>query len=333
MNWKWPLIFLLASAAYAAVLFVGVDATWVRPRGDAALASDAPPVKAVATRPAATPASAPAAANPMAGFTRAWRDDPIWHDGQAEIATYEATRVIYGKPRTYLARLMTNKEFADPVTKTKSSAADPAASGGREAFKHHLREDVPTDRYTYHFSTMAYVGVADLKSLKLDVGSQEDCGATFKQYINHKGTLTWNQFSYFPDQGHRSGTYNPPPGLVFENGLSLILRGFPFDDPIKDVKIDLLSNQTTSKLSDAEPQPAHLIYSGKQTLELPIGTTEAHLIVLVGDKAGRGEASPRNYWFAADGKPPMLHALVQYKGADGTIYKLKSLERRAYWQR
>ncbi len=262
-------------------------------------------------------------ADPFAGFTRVWRDDPVWHDGKAECAVYDATRTIYGTQRGYTARIFTNKEVASPQTFTKS-----ADGTGRAVFKHHVREDIPTKNYTYHFSTMAYVGTDDLKSLKLDMGSQEDCGATFKQYVNHADTLRWRQQSYFPDEGERSGELEPGKHFAFQDALTLILRGYPFDDPPKTLELQMLRDQTDTHLTPPDELAtgvAIVQYRGEETLDLPIGEVRAHHLVLW--------VAPdwdEHYWFAAD--ETMLHVMVQHEGRWGVTYRLKGLERRAYWE-
>ncbi|MDX1682174.1 MAG: hypothetical protein R3336_03545 [Phycisphaeraceae bacterium] len=271
----------------------------------------------------ALPATAESEA-PLSELTTAWREDPIWHDGKAEIAVYEATRVIYGQPRTYDARLMTNFEHASPKTFTKAPDGK-----GRAVFKHHLREDIPTRAYTYHYSTMAYVGTEDLKSLKIDMGSMEDCGATFKQIVNHAGELTWRQFSYFPNEGRRAGSFEPSARLVFHDALTLVLRGFPFKDP-QDMTIEVLPDQTDTHLTPVQPVAMEVTYGGVSTLDLPAGRIRAHQLTVT--PAGETEAAGQ-YWFAADGSAPWLHALVQYQDGDGTRYRLKSLTREAYWRK
>ena len=264
-------------------------------------------------------------ADPFADFTRAWRDDPAWHDGKAECCVYDATREIYGQLRQYRARLYTDQELTDPDTKTKS-----ATGHGRAAFKHHLREDIATENYDYHYSTMCYVGVSDLKSLKLDMGSQEDCGATFKQYINHAGRFSYHQFSYFPKEGHRTGQSSPPENLAFQDALSVLLRGYPFEQA-PQLTLMLLPDQTSNKLSAVEPVPYQIRYVGWETLDLPIGAVEAHHLEVSPVSGGNDPAM--HYWFAADGTAPMLHVMVQYEGPGGISYRLRSLERRAYWKR
>jgi len=279
----------------------------------------------------------PAGKSLLDQLDRTWADDPVWFDGKAEIATYEATRAIYGQPRHYTATIMTNKEHADPQTKTKL-AGGAATSGGRAVFKHHVREDVPTEKYTYHFSTMVYVGVEDFKSLKIDMGSQEACGATFKQFVNHNGELAWHQFSYHPRQGHEAGQSDPPGDLVFHDALTLVLRGLPFDElkPGGQINFSMLPDQTSNKWSDTEPVTAGLGCTGIEELDLPYGKVKAHH-VYAGQVYGEPYAAPMaarvnsrtGLWFAAD--PELGHVLVQYQGADGTVYRLKSLKREAYW--
>ena len=266
--------------------------------------------------------------DPFVSFTRHWRDDPIWHDGQAEVAIYDATRTIYGKPRPYTARLYTNKEQASRDTKTKSDTGR-----GRPVFKHHLREDIETENYTYHYSTMCYVGTADLKSLKIDMGSQEDCGATFKQFVNHAGTLEWHQFSYFPREGHTRGSYRPPANLAYQDALSLILRGYPFDEPTDPIELALVVDQTATRRTAAEPSVATVHYGGRETLDLPIGRVETHRLQARAKNHEGSATLDHDYWFAAEGNAPWLHVMVQYVGPGGVTFKLREHKRWAYWER
>lgn len=278
---------------------------------------------------ASAQAPAPDPASPTASFTRDWRDHPIWRDGQAEIALYDATRNIDGKERRYTARIMTNKEFADPVTKTRSDTDDP--SKDREVFKHHVRDDIPAQASTLHYSTMVYVGVSDLKSLKIDMGSQDDSGASFKQFVNHKGTFEWHEFSYLPGMGHKTTTGPAPAGLVFEDALTFVLRGYPFEQP-RVIAVRLLPDQTAAKWTPAEPEDYVIEYVGRETLDLPIGKVDSHAIKV--SPASRESKSPTmRYWFAADAAPPLLHILTRYEGPDGATCKLQSQRREAYWTR
>ena len=266
----------------------------------------------------------PAAADAFASFTQAWRKDEIWHDGKAEVTIYDATRTIYDKQRKYTARLYTNKEHASPNSKTKDTKGQ-----GRAVFKHHLREDIDTENYRYHYSTMCYVGIDDLKSLKIDMGSQEDCGASFKQVINHDGELTWNLFSYFPSEGHKTGSDEAPNNLVFHDALSLVLRGFPFRNPPDTPVFLMLPDQTTTYHSGIALQAITVRYKGRKFVHLPIGRVDSeHLAISI-----EGSGDKHEYWFDFDHTAPRLNVMVQYKGPGGITYKLRKHGRLAYWQR
>jgi hypothetical protein len=258
----------------------------------------------------------------FADFSRDWRNDPAWNDGQAEVATYDVTRSFNNRTETFQARVTTHKEWADPVTKVRS-----VNNQGREVFKQLVRFDVPAGDDQHHVSTMVYVGVADLKSLRIDVSTQDSIGASFKWFANHKGTLEWHQFSYHPGEGHQTDTFEPPASFVFEDALAVILRGYPFAQPPGDVPLLLrvLPSQTSSSLTPVEPRLMVPTVHGTETLELPMGNMDAyHLVLSLFEKSQPQQASAE-YWFAAD--PKLLHVLVQYRSPDGTLFKLRSLER------
>jgi hypothetical protein len=269
-------------------------------------------------------------ASALASLRGAWADDPVWHDGQAEVARYQATRSIYGQPRRYTATIYTNKERLDLDTTTKS-----ATGQGPIVFKHHARdESIPTPNYRYDFSTMAYVDAETLEPWKLEMGSQEDCGTTFKRYWVEDGEIDVLQSSYFPGEGMVEATHDAEGPVMFQDALSLVLRGYRFDDPPGEpMRVNLIVDQTHNHLSESRPSPYDVTYAGRETLELPIGTVEAHRLKVTprerrAPPAGGGEMA---YWFAADASPPMLGVMVKYRGPFGAEYELKSHGRDAYW--
>ena len=268
-----------------------------------------------------------AATNDLSLFTNAWRDHPVWYDDRAEFCLYESTRSVYGVTRRYQTKIYTNKEWADPHTKTKNTRPV-----GREVFKHHSVELISTENYDYKFSTMSYVGTEDLKSLKIDMGSQDDCGSSFKQFVNHAGTLIWHSFVYFPGAGHKHGAYAPPVRFVFQDSLSLILRGYPFDSAQDVLEINLLLDQTSHRETPAEPVPARIVYLGREVLQLPIGEVATHHLRVTTTRADEIDTPTHDYWFAASGEPPWLHVMVQYKGPGSLTDRLREHRRWAYWK-
>ncbi|MEM6551500.1 MAG: hypothetical protein AAF750_05165 [Planctomycetota bacterium] len=270
------------------------------------------------------PASMPSMVGPE-GLDDGWARDPIWNDGQVEDARYAAVRSIYGQPRSFTARIFTNAEDYTPSTTTKASGwGGQGGAPSMRVFKHHAREDVPTPNYTYHFSTMTYVGMDGRKPVKVEMGSNEDCGATFKSTVVDGSGLRWFQSSYFPEQGMDGGRVELSAGspVVFHDALTLVLRGYPFEAPA-DLQLSVVPEATTTKWSPVEPVDVTVRLVGKTSMELPIGTVEAYELE-VGYADGRSE----RYWFHADAAKQ--HVLV---AADTFTQRLRleSVRRWAYW--
>lgn len=267
-----------------------------------------------------------------------WRTDPIWYDGKAEYAVYDAVRPIYGTDRRYEAVLITNKQQMDPKTTTKS--ADWRAPGQVEVFKHNRREVIPTENYVYKYLTTTFVRTDDLTPFKLTMSSQEDCGATFKHFVANGKRVKADTFVYFPEGGPKHFDYAQMKELQFHDDLSLALRGYPFGDAPKEaMMISVVPDQTNTRTTSAQPTPMVIVFERKETLELPIGTVEAYRL-RVGPTEGtsndstiRGLNQSSTYWFAADGGPDWLHIMVKYEGPYSVKYELKSMKRWAYWKR
>src|SRR5687767_13078754 len=79
-------------------------------------------------------------AEPAGPKPRPWATDPVWQDGLAEKAVYTASRVVYGKPRTYEAIAFTNQEAHDVRNLTKAQASGHTMS----VWKHNWVEVIPT---------------------------------------------------------------------------------------------------------------------------------------------------------------------------------------------
>ena len=263
------------------------------------------------------------------GFSSQWADPAVWGDGLAEVAVYDATRTIYGQSRAYEATLYTNTEHLDPDSFTKAKGPS-----GWRVFKFHTRDDIPTENYAYHYSTMAYIDADTLAVRKLDMGSQEDCGASFKQFRLReadRGKLkyAWEQYSYFPDEGRRKDELKIATGdrpATYIDALPAVLRGYPFDAPV-EMTINLVPEQTTTKWSPVEPVTYELKSLGEATVDTPRGPLGTHRVRLVPVAGGER----LDYWFATD--PALQHVMVKHVGPMGQTYLLKSVERRAYWER
>lgn len=247
-----------------------------------------------------------------------WKSDPIWHDGLVEKATYTASRVIYGKPRAYEAVFFTNKEQHDTKTWTKSDKSTSTV----EVFKHNQIEVIPTPNYDYKYATTTHLTVEGLKLTRLDMGSQEFCGASFKQYLLKSTPRAGDQYSYFgfsymPEAGRVEKSVSGPDSrtpVVSFNSLPVWLRGYDFAGK-PTVKIALLPDQKNNRATAGDPVMAEVRYAGEES-----GSNKLDLIV-----DGKPAAS---FWFAKDRQ----HVMTRYQSADGQqTYELKSQDRVNYW--
>lgn len=257
-------------------------------------------ILALLTSLAALPASA------------SWVDDPVWHDGLVEKAVYDASRVIYGRPRAYTAVIFTNKEQHDLGTLTKASTSAQTL----EVFKHHHLEVVPTPNYDYKFATASHLSVEGLRLTRLEASSQEFCGASFKQFELRPGSsrLSFHAFSYMPEAGVEKGEVEVGDApLVPFDALPLWLRGYDFAAR-PTVAIQLLPGQKSNRATPTRPVAAEIRYAGDEP--------DAHVLQLA--QGGRVLGAFR---MARD----RLHVMVGYDGADGVTYRLRSVERTDYW--
>ncbi len=250
----------------------------------------------------------------------AWANDPVWHDGLVEKAVYSASRVVYDKPRAYEAIFFTNKEQHDTRTLTKADKSGDTL----EVWKLNQVEVIPTPNYDYKYVTTAHHTAAGLILTRLDCGSQEFCGTSFKLYQSRltdvrSDSRSWDYFgfSYMPEAGRVSAVVRDRGGrgLVPFNSLPLWLRDFDFAKR-EPVKFLMLPDQKSNRATAHEPVQAEVRYAGEEA--------DAHKLEL--HVAGKLVGT---YWMAKD--PAKRHIMLKYRGADGQQYDMKSVERVNYW--
>ncbi|MGF1634520.1 MAG: hypothetical protein ACFCVE_11770 [Phycisphaerae bacterium] len=253
-----------------------------------------------------------AAAEMPAQPQRAWSQDSIWYDGLVEKATYDASRIVYGRARSYEAVFLTNKEAHDAATVTKDADS---AGESFEVWKHNQIERIPTPNYDYTYIATSHFRTDNLALTRLDVSSQEWCGTSFKQYqLTAPGTWDYFGFSYMPESGRQNETVTAAgkPVVPFD-ALPLWLRNYDFEAR-PTVEITLLPDQRSNRATPAEPAAAEVRH---------VGTSDAgHKLELV--QAGKVLGT---YEMAADRN----HVMLAYEGADGQTYTLRALERVNYW--
>jgi hypothetical protein len=270
-----------------------------------------------------------AALIPSIAFAGGWKDDPAWHDGLVEKATYAATRSIYGKPRAYDAIVFTNKEQHDQKTLTKANGSSQTV----EVFKHNWVEVVPTPNYDYKFVTTSHFNVASMELTRLDASSQEFCGTSFKQYLQQpdgKG-LNYFGFSYMPEAGRVAADLDPPKGnnagvFVPEDGLALWLRGFDFQSR-QPARFWLLPTQKSNRATPHLPVAAEVKHAGEENGAHRLEVMTFAPTRMAGSAWDQPARPHGTFWMAAD----RLHLMTRAELADGQRYELKKVERVDYW--
>lgn len=266
---------------------------------------------------------APVAAAPPAWAEAAtWAGDPLWDDGLAEVATYEARRERYGKERHYTAHLITVKEDFSPAYHVK---ADPPYAGKQivPVLKLNVAEVMPTENYDYHLLTSVFVRRDRVdRAHKMTLAMHEWCGNTFMEYMGWAPEPRFHFHSYFDGQGDGSFALGLGGGLLDEQ-LPVSLRSLPFAAG-SSWRIDLLDPLVLRPLARPAPvQTATVRVVGREPVATAPGDTLDTWHVQVDRPAGPDV----DLWFEA----AYPNILVQLTAEDGRGLLLRERTRRAYW--
>src|SRR5436309_14993759 len=79
-----------------------------------------------------------------------WGGNPIWDDGLAEVAKYQARRTVYAKARVFESIYITVKEDFTPKYYAK---ADSPSGQSIPVLKLNMVSTIPTDNYDYRYLT------------------------------------------------------------------------------------------------------------------------------------------------------------------------------------
>ncbi|HEX6201757.1 MAG TPA: hypothetical protein VF100_02065 [Thermoanaerobaculia bacterium] len=246
----------------------------------------------------------------------AWRLDPLWDDGRAELCAYRVTWPRYGAERTGSALLVLVKEPWAPDLDVK---ADTPRDDGFEVLKLNHVRDVRTGVYEYHQMASVYLDRRRGGLVKLATTNAEACGITTAQVVD--GRLATQ--SYFDGQGSREAAY---PGGLPEDGLPALLREFVAGDAPREVEV--FPSLLAPRLPELAPARWRLARREVAAPGAPGVGGEGAEIAAVEIRLERGD-DWRRYVFA--GAAP--HPLLDYAAADGTRYRVARCERLAYWER
>ncbi|SMC00346.1 hypothetical protein SAMN00120144_1960 [Hymenobacter roseosalivarius DSM 11622] len=249
-------------------------------------------------------------------FNQQWAMATWWEDGLAEVATYEAERVVYDKVRRFEYTLITVKEEFTPQFDVKADTLQRPDLFPVMKVNQFCR--IETDQYPYHYLTSLFFRRDEPVALhKLTTSSQEWCGNTFKAITDEGLHYLQTYNSYWDGQG--SGERQLRRDAVFEDALPYTLRSLRFArKPAFQLVVTEL--QQTSKAARPNYYTAQL----KVEEGLAVDTPEAAWRVTVALAANKQNV----YWFAK--KYP--NVLLRQTTWDGRNLRLKSVRRYAYWQ-
>ncbi|MDF7811240.1 hypothetical protein [Hymenobacter sp. YC55] len=248
-------------------------------------------------------------------FEHLWAMNKLWEDGLAEVALYDAERVVYNKVRRFeYAQLTVKEEFNDQY---KVKTDDYERFDLFPVMKVNQFCRIPTDQYPYHFLTSLFFRRENPVGLyKLTSSSQEWCGNTFKAFQDDGLQYIQTYNSYWDTQG--AGQRNLRRDLLFEDALPYTLRSLRFA-ALPTFQATICELQQTSKAAPPVYYNAEIKVQEAPAADAP----EPAWLVQV----QLSQKKTSKYWFAK--KYPNL--LLRQTAWDGRKLTLKKVSRYAYW--
>lgn len=249
-----------------------------------------------------------------------WGLDPVWDDGQAEVATYDAERTVYRQTRRFETVLITVKE---DFTKALYVKADWPYEGKDllTVLKLNIVSEIQTENYPYRYMTSVFIDrERPMRAVKMTMSSQEWCGNTFKEFIGWDGTPRLVFHSYFDTQGDGAYPLDLKPGDLLEDQLPVSLRSLPFK-PGLTFTTRLIESQITNRASVPKLLDATVTVIGQEAVETRMGTITSWNVEV---KAG---SLVQHYWF----EQAYPNILTRFTASDGRQLVLKDRTRRKYW--
>ena len=258
----------------------------------------------------------------ISGFDASWAQDPLWDDGQAEVALYEANRPQYGRIEPYEAVFIVVKEEFNGRLFVK---ADAPYEGKRvfPVMKLNALHSYWTQNYPYQYLLSVFVRRDDPTNLvKLTLGGQEWCGNTFNEIKNWGPRPELVFHSYFDGQGDGTRPLDLRRNDLVEDQLPLALRSLKFEPGLR-LPVRILPSLMANRLRETSKLvPANLTVDGEEEVETGLGTRTAWKVSLE-----MGEIV-QTWWF----EKAAPHILLKMESSDGRAWTLKDRTRKPYWR-
>lgn len=255
-------------------------------------------------------------------FNDAWAMDAYWEQGTAEVAKYQAQRVVYQKARDFEYTLILVKETFNEEFNVKTD--DYERDDLFDVMKVNKFARIPTDNYPYHYMTSLFFRREQPATVhKLVNTSQEWCGTTAKYFLNKGRNYTFGYNSYWDGQGVGETTVDG--GIMFEDQLSYSLRALNFANGL-----NFTARVAESQVSSKATKP--ILYEAKFTVsqaadfsldtEYDLGNASVWKVSVQLDSDKTNE-----YWFSGEYPNVMLRQTTW----DGQELQLKEVYMDDYW--
>ena len=245
-------------------------------------------------------------------------ESEIWDDGQAEVTTYDATRIVDGEARAYTQTDIVVKEDLDAETLVKAGSID-VERVVLPVFKFAQIATIPAPAYSYHYLATAFVVRQFPRQLvKLTVGSQEWDGNTFQE-VTVGENPAYRYHSYFDGLAEGSVDLDVQEGDLFEDTLPVALRSMAFSEHMT-FAARVWPSFINNKPIDPAPLQAQFAVSPEK-VEVPAGKFKTWRVTATSD------AGVSSFWFDREKNGVLLKA--EY--ADGRTLAMTGTERNQYW--
>ncbi|WP_139922562.1 hypothetical protein [Hymenobacter sp. DG01] len=240
-----------------------------------------------------------------------WAMDPLWEDGKAEVATYEAEQMVQGESRRFEYTFITAKEEFNQQYNVRTDSAQ------RKDIFPVMRSSqigsIPTDTYPSHFQTCLFFRRDQPVQLhKLTASTQEWGGITFKA-ITDDGMQYVQAYNSYQD-GQGTGERQLRRTVLFEDALPYTLRSLQFEQ-LPRFQTDIYELQQTNQATPPVLYHAQVRTEDAFTADTPEPAWRVH-VALTGQKQNV-------YWFSKE----YPNVLLRQTTWDGRTLRLKQVRR------
>ncbi len=256
-------------------------------------------------------------------FNADWAMDSRWDQGVAEVAKYDAQRVVYNKERQFEYVYILVKETFNEEFQVKTD--DYERKDLFDVMKINKFARIPTDNYPYHYMTSLFYKRQQPSTIhKLVNTSQEWCGTTSKYFLSEGRDYEFGYNSYWDAQGIGKETMEG--NILFEDQLSHSLRALKFADGLQFQQA-VAESQISSKATKPAIYQATFTVSSEDELSLDTSYDLSQEQKVWKVSVQLDSEKTNEYWFA--GEYPNI--LLKQSTWDGRNLQLKEITMDDYW--